>query len=145
MARFRLTRVLRLRAQQRQLAERAVGETVAAIAAVDTETEQLRQRQQDDWTTTQRTLAAGITVAELGVWTDWLAALSSREAWTLRRRDDLSRELVTRRAALMATRTEERKLERLRERWAERVANDVRHAEERMLDELALRGHETRR
>jgi flagellar export protein FliJ len=145
MARFRLERVRRLREQLRRQAERAVGETVHAIAANEAQRAALRAARVEDWSAAVEHLLAGMAAGELDLHVRYGALLAAHEADAALAADQLEVALTARRQLLRGARLEERKLEQLRTRFAAREAAAADRSAARLLDELALRRHATRR
>lgn len=145
MARFRLERVRQLRRQQRQQVERTVNETMAMIAGNDAEAERVRAGQMQGWTEIEQRLSAGTTTDELVLLGRYERALQERASAVAATAVRLAAELERRRTILLAARSEERKIDRLRERWSARELVAAQRVAERQLDEFALRQHAARK
>lgn len=145
MARFRLERVRQLRRQQRQQVERTVIETMAMIAENDAEAERVRAGQMRGWNEIEQRLSAGTTTDELVLLGRYERALQERASAVAAAAVRLAAELERRRTTLLAARSEERKIDRLRERWSAREAVAAQRVAERQLDEFALRQHAARK
>ena len=138
--RFRLARVLRLRAQLRQQAQEEVLGTVAVLARLEEDAEAARAAQDDVRATEDAAMPAGVSGAELASWRAYEAAQAARELAIEDEQLRASAELARQRETLLERRREERKLEHLRERAAERALELEGRATTVLLDELALRG-----
>jgi flagellar export protein FliJ len=136
---FRLARVLRLRTQLRERAQEEVAETRAALARVREAIGAARVRQAAARRAEEAAAVAGITGEEMRRFRAWERAERVREQALAAEAARLAHALVRRREMLVARRREERQLEILRERAAERHSAAEERATMVLLDDLARR------
>ena len=145
MALFRLARVLRLRSQLRRQAQDDVVRTQAALVAIGEEIAAVRRAQEASRTAEDAAVRRGVSGAELARWRAYERALREREAALAKESAQVAETLAAQREILLGRRRQERQLERLRERAAERADVAERRATMVLLDDLALRQRNERR
>jgi len=136
---FRLARVLRLRTQLRERAQEEVAEARAALTHVREAIGTARARQGAARLAEAAAAATGITGEELRRFRTWEHAERAREQALAAEAGRLAGDLAERREALVARRREERQLELLRERAAERHTAAEERATMVLLDDLTRR------
>jgi flagellar export protein FliJ len=136
---FRLARLLRLRTQLRERAQDEVGRMRADLARTGEAVGAARGVQHASRAAEAAAAARGLTGETLLRFRRHEAAARAREDSLARERTRLAEELVARRHALVARRREERQLELLRERGADRSDALLERATMVLLDDLALR------
>ncbi len=142
--RFRLDRVLRLRGQLRRLAQDEMHKTIGAMTRVQDAIAAERASREGVRAVEDAAAGSEFTGAELLRWRAFEAAAAARERVLERERATLSATLVHQRETVLERRQDERKLERLRERAAERFEAASERATAILLDELALRARRER-
>lgn len=140
--RFRLERVLRVREQLRRQAEDALAAARDAVARIDDAIAAACAAQEE--ARAAEAAERQYTGADLLHWRAYGEAARAREQTLRGDRAAALAVVEARRAELLARRSDERGLERLRERARERHDAGEANTERTLLDELALRGHEER-
>jgi flagellar export protein FliJ len=135
---FRLARVLRLRTQLRERAQEEVGRVRADIARTSEALAAVRAVREAS-RAAEAAAAHELTGETLLRFRRHEATAWAREEALGRERARLGEEMVARRQTLVARRREERQLELLRERTAERTDAVEERATMVLLDDLALR------
>ncbi len=136
---FRLARVLRVRSQLREQAQDALIRARAELAAIAERMQALHAAELHARATASEVATAGCTAEDLvrfEVYAARLVALRERLKGDSARIQD---EVRVRREALLMRRREERQLEKLAERAAERETSAEEHATALLLDDLARR------
>jgi len=143
--RFRLARVLRLRTQLRERTQEELAEARAKLTALRERLAAARAERLETRRAEDAAMCRGVTGAELTTFRAWDAAQATREEALAAESVRLTEAVTERREAVVARRREERQLERLRERAAERHEVENERVEAALLDELARRAREERR
>lgn len=137
-ARFRLSRVLRLRSQLRRQAQEQVGRIVAAMTEARREIASVRRETDAHRAGEEAELPRGMTAEALRAGRAWEGVLAQREARLGQALDALKGTLAQARDVVAERRREERQLERLAEQARERQQAEEARADAVLLDELVL-------
>jgi flagellar export protein FliJ len=143
--RFRLARVLRLRSQLRRQAQDDVARTQATLVALGEEIAAVRRAQEATRAAEEAATRRGVSGAELVRWRTYEQALRERETALAAESVRVSRTLAEQREVLLGRRRQEKQLERLREKAADRAEAAEERATMVLLDDLALRQRSERR
>jgi flagellar export protein FliJ len=138
-ATFRLARVLRLRRQLREWAQDEVTRARGALAEARERTAAARAAQLRIREAETAALMAGSTAEELRRHRACEDAVRARELGLAVEAQKLAQVLLQRRETLLARRRDERQLEKLEERFADRCEAAEETAAMTLLDDLALR------
>jgi flagellar export protein FliJ len=142
MARFRLARVLELRAQLRSLRRLELQRIEDERHSLSTQREQLADERESVLGEAALAAARGeVDGAGLSLVGRYEVALRERLSALAQRLEENRDRLTAKRTELGQERREERKLEHLAERHRARVETDAVLAAERLLDELVLARH----
>jgi flagellar export protein FliJ len=143
--RFRLARVLRLRSQLRRQAQDDVARTQAALVALGDEIAAVRRAQEASRAAEEAATRRGVSGAELVRWRTYERALREREMALAAERTRVGQTLAQQREVLLGRRRQEKQLERLREKAADREEAAEERATMVALDDLVLRQRSERR
>jgi flagellar export protein FliJ len=143
---FRLGRVLRLRAQLRQLRQHEADALVARVATLEAESEALTDAREELAAVEAEAARRGPLTAEtLRLGRTYDETLAERGRETAAAAAETRVALAAKRDELLHEHREERKFLHLEEAHRERVAVEDARAADRLLDELAIRAHERSR
>ena len=143
--RFRLARVLRLRSQLRRQAQDDVARTQAALVALGEEIAAVRRAEEATRAAEEAAVRRGLSGAELLRWRTSEQALRARERALVAESARVGQTLAEQREVLLGRRRQEKQLERLREKAAEREETAEERATMVLLDDIALRQRSERR
>ncbi len=145
MARFRLERLLRVRERVRQLRQHEAAALAAEVRRLERERSALAAAREQQADGERDSLArAPLDAASFVIGRLYDRGLADDEARRAHERDAMITAREAKRAEVTAARQEERKLERLREAHTARAAEERARDDERLLDEIAARGHRRR-
>ena len=139
---FRLARLLRLRAQVRQLRQHEADELAAGLVALEEQARTLAAERERQGAAEAAAAAAGaLTPATLQLGREYDLALAAREQALATAVAEQRAALATKREELAHEHREERKFQHLEEAHRQRVSEEEGRHTDRLLDELAAQAH----